>query len=240
MLPLLCALVALPLHIHEGAVQAFTSLTDAQGHIIADGKFLQRIEGERLFIEARYDFPDGRVVEERARLRLAPELLQEEWDWTEKKGDVVLRRYEVDFLTHTAVGHKGNDSWREDVEVEPGKTFAGIGFVEAVKTLRSELKHGEEFKLRAIAMTPKPRSVGLIVTRNESEKISMAGRHVPAERWTLHPDVPAIAKLFVKAPDQHVWLFADQPASFLRFEGPLCEPEDPIIHVDLIPGPPAH
>jgi hypothetical protein len=40
--------------------------------------------------------------------------------------------------------------------------------------------------------------------------------------------------VFVKAPDQHVWLFTRGPAAFLRYEGPLVEPKDPVIRVDLI------
>jgi len=49
-----------------------TSLTDAQGKALAQGKYLQRVEGDVLHVEARYDFPDGRSIVERAPLRLHP------------------------------------------------------------------------------------------------------------------------------------------------------------------------
>jgi hypothetical protein len=35
-----------------------------------------------------------------------------------------------------------------------------------------------------------------------------------------------------------VWLFGSGPAAFLRFQGPLVEPKDPIIRVDVIPARP--
>jgi hypothetical protein len=36
-------------------------------------------------------------------------------------------------------------------------------------------------------------------------------------------------------PDNEMWL-TKPPAGFLRLEGPLMEPDDDIIRVDLIPG----
>jgi hypothetical protein len=64
----------------------------------------------------------------------------------------------------------------------------------------------------------------------------MAGRTIGADPYTIHPEIPAIARLFVTAPDQKVWLYATGPAAFLRYEGPLVEPKDPLIRVDTIPS----
>ena len=233
-------LLALAPHCREGDAQAFTSLTDAQGRPLADARYSQWVTGDLLHIESRADFPDGRSVVERATLRLRPSLVQLRWEWTEKKGERLVRQYEVDFATHKAVATRVDQGkqWKEDVDVVPGKTFAGIGFVTAVKALRGQLQPGQAVELHAIAMTPKPRTVTVSVRRDGPDEVHMAGRTVEGDRYTIHPEIPAIAKLFVSAPDEHVWLVKSAPAAFLRYEGPLVEPSDPVIRINLIPGPP--
>ena len=70
------------------------------------------------------------------------------------------------------------------------------------------------------------------------DTVRMSGRAIPADHYVVHPEIPAIAKLFVKVPDAHIWL-TPPPAGFLRFEGTLVEPSDAIIRIDLLPGEPS-
>ena len=239
---LVCALVAVVPHGHEGDAQSFTSMTDAKGTPLADARYSQWVEGDLLRIETRSDFPDGRSIVEHATLRLRPQIEQVSWDWTQRDGDKLVREYKVDFATGKAEATRVDQGkrWEEDVKIEPGRTFAGIGFITAVKALRSQLTVGQHVELQAVAMTPKPRTATVTVTRDGPSAVHMAGRTIQGDRYTLHPEIPAIARLFVSAPDQRIWLVKGDPASFLRFEGPLAEPKDPIIRIDLIPGPSAH
>jgi hypothetical protein len=237
--PLLAAFLAVAPHAHEGDAQAITSLIDAaSGAVIADGLYVQEVTGGLLKIESRFDFPDGRTIVERASLRLSPQIEQESWDWTERRAGSVVRQYEMDFRTRQAVATRVDQDkrWTEQVDVEPGKTFAGIAFVAVIKALRANLEPGQKVELNAVAFTPKPRVAGVDVIRVGPERVRMAGRTLSADHYTIHPRVPAIAKLFVKAPDQQVWLFGNGPAAFLRYLGPLAEPSDPMIRVDLIPA----
>lgn len=238
---LVCALVAIAATVHEGDAQAFTALTDAQGHAIADSRYSQWVKGDVLHISTRSDFPDGRVVVERATLRLHPQLEQESWSWSETRGEQLIRSYEVDLKTGKAVATRVDQHkrWIEDLKIEPG-TFAGLGFLAAIKALRGQLAVGGHVSLHAVAVLPKPRTADVTVTRDGPDPVHMAGRTIDGDRYTIHPEIPAIAKLFVSAPDMHVWLVNSDPAAFLRFEGPLVEPKDPIIHIDLIPGPSAN
>jgi hypothetical protein len=234
----LAAILAVTAHVHEGDAQAFTSLIDpASGAPIADGKYAQQVTDGVLHIEARFDFPDGRAIVERAALKLLPQLEQESWDWTERRNGALVRQYEVDFRSKKAVATRVDQHkrWKEDLDIEPGKTFAGIAFVTVIKSLRSELSPGARIGLKAVAFTPKPRVAPVEVIRERPEDVRMAGRIIHADRYTIHPDIPAIAKLFVTAPDQHVWLFGSGPAAFLRYQGPLAEPKDPVVRVDVLP-----
>jgi hypothetical protein len=43
-------------------------------------------------------------------------------------------------------------------------------------------------------------------------------------------------EFFVNVPDTKIWLTNPAPAGFLRWEGLIVLPEDPIIRVDLISG----
>jgi hypothetical protein len=175
---------------------------------------------------------------ERAAVRLSPQLEQESWDWTERKNGALVRQYEVDFRTRKAVATRVDQHkrWKEDLEIEPGKTFAGIAFVVVIKSLRSELAPGGKASFKAVAFTPKPRVAPVEVIRERPDQVRMAGRTLDADRYTIHPDIPAIAKVFVTAPDQHVWLYGGGPAAFLRYQGPLVEPKDANVRVDVVPS----
>ncbi len=190
----LAVLLAVAPHAQEGDAQAVTALVDVEsGATIADGRYAQRVEGGVLHIESRNDFPDGRVIVERAVLRLEPELRQESWDWTERKNGALVRQYEVDFRTGHAVATRVDQHkrWKEDLDLVPGKTFAGIAFVAVIKALRTELAPGGKIDLKAVAFTPKPRLAPVSVTRGRRHRPGPAGlalrrgsRGLPALRRT--------------------------------------------------------
>jgi hypothetical protein len=238
---LLSALLAVPPSVPEGDAQAYTSLFDAKtGAVIADGRYAQWVEDDLLHIDARYDFPDGRTVVEQAAIRLHPRLTQESWDWTEKKGEQLIREYQVDFRTKKAVATRVDQQkrWKEDLDdIEPGKTFAGIAFVAVIKAVRDDLDPGKKVDLKAVAFTPKPRVAPINVIRRGAETVRMADRSIPADHYTIHPDIPGVVKLFVHAPDSEVWLFGSGPPAFLRFQGAFAEPDDEVIRVDVIAAP---
>jgi len=56
------------------------------------------------------------------------------------------------------------------------------------------------------------------------------------DNFSIHPEVPIFAKLFIKVSDTHIWLTNPKPAGFLRWEGPIVLPNDPMIRVDLVSG----
>jgi hypothetical protein len=78
--------------------------------------------------------------------------------------------------------------------------------------------------------------LGVEISHAGLERMEMAGRIVRGDHFVLHPKVPAIAKVFIRIPDSHVWLTNPAPAGFLRSEAPLVEPNDPLVRVDLLSG----
>ena len=128
----------------------------------------------------------------------------------------------------------------EKIEIEPGRTFAGFGFTIALANLRKRLLKGEQVQLKAVGFSPfptlKPQVVTVTVSHSGVDRMRMAGRTPTGDRFIIHPEIPFIAKLFVNVPDTKVWLTNPAPAGFLRWEGPIVVPNDPLIRVDLLSG----
>jgi hypothetical protein len=225
----------------EATLRGFPVLRDTNGRPVGDGSVSQWIEHGALHVKAVHDFRDGRRVEEQAVLRQQPELEQLRWSFIEQRGNEVLRRFEADLVGRSATAQKKEENgelkhWEESLEIEPGKTFAGVGFMYAVKNLGDRLDRGEKVQLRAVAFTPQPRTVTVTVMHEGVETLRFGSRRFQADRIAIHPEIPAIARPFVKAPDQHLWFYRAFPPTLLRAEIALAEPSDPIIRIDALPA----
>jgi hypothetical protein len=224
------------------AAHGYPALYNLDGKKLADGEFRQWVEDHLLQIVITYKFPDGGSFEEKARFRQQPELIQEHWSWKELKGERVQREFNVDFLSGTATAHisKDNKDVSDKVDIEKGRTFAGFGFTLALSNLRKRLLRGEQVQLKAVGFSPfptlKPQVVTVKLSHGGLDRMRMSGRSLKGDRFIVHPEVPAIAKLFITVPDAKVWLTNPVPAGFLRWEGPILLPNDQLIRVDLLPG----
>ena len=168
--------------------------------------------------------------------------MQEQWSWKEMKNDSRQREFAVDFLSGIASAHIRKDSKdvSEKIDVERGRTCAGFGFTIALSNLRKRLLSGEQVQLKAVGFSPfptlKPQVVTVKISHGGVDRMRMSGRSLKGDRFIVHPEVPAIAKLFVNVPDTKIWLTNPAPAGFLRWEGPVVLPNDPLIRVDLLSG----
>jgi hypothetical protein len=239
-----CVASVFALEVTESAAAAhgYPALYNLDGKKLADGEFRQWVEDHLLQIVITYKFPDGGFFEEKARFRQQPELVQEHWSWKELKNERVQREFTVDFLSGIATAHISKD--KKDVSdkanIEKGRTFAGFGFTIALSNLRKRLLRGEQVELKAVGFSPfptlKPQVVTVKLSHGGVDRLRMSGRSLKGDRFIVHPEVPAIAKLFVTVPDTKVWLTNPEPAGFLRWEGPILLPNDQLIRVDLLPG----
>jgi hypothetical protein len=221
-------------------LHGFPTLRDSTGKKLADGDFAQWLEGERLHVKLGYRFSNNRHIQEKAEFRQKPELIQENWSWREFKDGKLFRNFAANLVSGQATAEKqeNNESkrWSAKLDIELGQIFAGIGFVLAVMNLRERLVAGEKIELNAVAFTPKPRSVSVEIAHAGVDQMRMADRQLKGNHFVIHPKIPRILRIFVAAPDTHLWLINPVPAAFLRMEGPLVEPTDPIIRIDLLSG----
>ena len=103
----------------------------------------------------------------------------------------------------------------------------------------AKLNH-EQVELKAVGFSPfptlKPQVVTVKISYGGLDRVRMAGRSLKGDRFVVHPEIPAIAKLFVNVPDTKIWLANPRPAGFLRWEGPTVLPNDPLVRIDLLSG----
>ena len=224
------------------ASHGYPGLCDINGKKLADGEFRQWVESNRLHIVITYKFSAGEVYEEHSQFRQEPELIQEKWSWKESKHGRSQREFAVDFLTGIASAHirQDNKDVSKRINIEPGRTFAGFGFSLALSNLRKRLLSGEQVQLKAVGFSPfptlGPQVVTVTISHGGVQRMRMGGRSPKGDQFIIHPEIPLIAKFFVTVPDTKIWLANPAPAGFLRLEGPIVLPTDPMIRVDLISG----
>ena len=224
----------------EGLARGYPELRDSQGNKLARGDFVQRVENDRLYVKIRYDFNHGHYIEENSVFRQRPRLVQESWSFREERDGKLYREFQVQFASGTAEAKKLEDGkmkrWSEKLKIEPGRTFAGYGFSLAIKAFHDRLVKGETVTLQAVGFTPKPRTVAVEIYHPGVDNMHMADRELRGDHFVIHPKLPWIVGLFMHVPDTHVWLTTPPPAAFLRSEGPLAEPKDAVVRIDLLPG----
>jgi hypothetical protein len=116
----------------------------------------------------------------------------------------------------------------------------GFGFSLALSNLRKRLLSGEQVQLKAVGFsefpTLGPQVVTVTISHRGVQRMRMGGRSPKGDRFIIHPEIPFIAKFFVSVPETKIWLTNPAPAGFLRWEGPIVLPTDPIVRVDLLSG----
>src|SRR5438309_8571472 len=224
------------------AQHGYPGLCDTNGKKLADGEFRQWVENNRLHVVITYKYSAGEVYEEHSQFRQQPELIQEKWSWKESKHGKSQREFAVDFLTGIANAHIRQDhkDVSKKINIEPGRTFAGFGFSVALSNLRKRLLSGEQVQLKAVGFsdfpTLGPQVVTVTISHGGLDRMRMSGRSLKGDRFIVHPEIFFLARLFVDVPDTNIWLTNPAPAGFLRWEGPVVLPTDPLIRVDLLSG----
>jgi hypothetical protein len=64
--------------------------------------------------------------------------------------------------------------------------------------------------------------------------MKMAARFYRGDQFIVHPEIDPIAKVFVRVPDTKIWLTNPAPGGFLRWQGRIVLPTDPLVRMDLL------
>jgi hypothetical protein len=228
----------------DGELLAFPTLLDDEGTPIATSSMRQWFERGRLHVRIEHSLRDGRRAVERATFTQGRKLEQHAWSWEERRGGETVRAFAVDLDAGRATGRKRDgkdeDGWDEEVKVEKGRTFVGLGVTYAVKNLRDEVVGGHEVKLRTIAFLPRPVSIAIVVKHGGRERIVVGGRKVDSDRLEVRPDLKGLEELLEKLKDPagaDVWLHHGVPPMILRIRYPLAEARDPVVVLETLGSP---
>lgn len=228
----------------EGELFAFPTLLDDHGAPLATSTLTQWSEKGRLHVRVEHRFADGRRAVERATFRAGRELDQTGWSWDERRDGELVRAFEVDLDGGRARGRKreekGERSWDEEVKVERGRTFVGLGVTYAAKNLRDAVAGGKDARLRTIVFLPKPVSVAILVKDAGREQVTVGGRSVDADRLHVRPDLKGLEELLGKLKDPlgaDIWVHHGRPPMILRVRYPLVEARDPVVVLETLGRP---
>jgi hypothetical protein len=226
-----------------GTLHGFPSMSDLSGRVLADGELTQELVGGKLTVRARWSFADGLQAEEHDVFAVGREVVQERYSWIERRAGEEVRRFEADFLTGDAVAAvRGKDGTirrqAARLDLPRGRSFAGFGVALVASEL--QLEAGAATEITIVAFTTAPRAVTLEVRRDGEERIPVAGRSIPCDRYTLHPRIPFPLSLFAGAKDAHLWLTHASPPALVRAEESLAAKDDPVVVIDATPRGPAH
>jgi hypothetical protein len=225
-----------------GTLHGFPSLSDEAGNVLADGELAQTLQGRRLHVRLRWVFRDGRAAVEEDEFEVGEHLVQRRFSWVESRGAVELRRLEADLATGKASAVRRGDDGKEErddtkLDLPAAGAFAGYGTALAVSQLG--LGPGARAELGFVAFAPGPRLVILGVTRDGEESIAAAGRKIPCDRFTLHPEVGWLVRLVAHPKDAHLWFTHEGPPALVRAAQNLATKDDAVVVVDVIPRGPA-
>ncbi len=201
------------------AAHAYPVMLDPSGKTLGTGEFSQQIEDGLLRIEITYKLKNGVRIQEKAAFQQRPELIQKEWSWRERKGDELQREFTVDFDSARASAQKreedGLKNWSEAVEIEPGAPLRDSVLSWRCRTCATGWS-GRAERAQSCRLHPKPRVVTVKLSYHGRERMRMSGRELRGEHFLIQPQIPAVAQLFVKISDTHIWP-TPPPAGFLRW-----------------------
>lgn len=209
--------------IAESPLRASPVLRTPSGQHLADGDFIQTLDGDLVDSRLTFRFADGSLHDEqsvfsqRGALRLLRHrLLQTGPSFPlniraslEREGE----RYEVRY--RDADEHR----WRRTSGrfALPPDVYNGM-----VPALIRQLAPAVGGHFHVIAFTPHPRLVQVHVTSVRDDEVVARGRLVSAMRFQLKPEVGGLASLFAAdLPPVLCWVSRGDTPRFAGFQGPL-------------------
>ena len=225
-------------HRAEGLMHGFLSLRSTDGKRLADGEINQYAEGDLVRSHLVFHFRDGSLYEEeatfsqRGKFRLRSDHLIQKGPSFEQpietSIDVATGRVKVHYTDGDGKPKDLDQHMELPEDIANGLLFTLMRHLDprASKTVVSE-----------IAMTPEPRLVQLVITRQGEEAFSSGAVRHEALHYVVHIKLGGfagiVAPLLAKQPpDMHIWMKRGIVPAFVKFEGPICN-GGPVWRVEM-------
>ncbi len=207
----------------ESAFRGSPVVRTPSGEHLADGDFVQTVDGDVVDSRLTLRFVDGSLHDEQSVFsqRGALQLLRHRLLQTGPSFPLNVRasldrdgeRYDVRYRD------AGEARWRRTSGrfALPPDVYNGM-----VPTLVRQLPSAAGGHFHVIAFTPHPRLVQVRVTSVRDDQVVTRGRLVSATRFQLKPEVGGLASLFAAdLPPVLCWVTRGETPRFAGFQGPL-------------------
>ena len=220
-----------PIHVHhpEGTLHGFLSLTDENGHVLADGDLINIVHGDRVTAHLIFHFKDGSLDEEttvftqRGVFRLISDHHIQHGPYFPHPLDMAIDVAKGTVTTRTP-GKDGKDEVATDHMKIPADLSNGL-VTPIVKNLNPDTP---QTKVAMIVATPKPRLVTLDILPQSPETFELAGIAHKSLVYEIKIELGGIAGVIApiigkQPPNIFMSIVGGEVPTFLRESGPLFE-----------------
>jgi hypothetical protein len=211
----------------EGLVHGFLVLCTLEGEALADGDMTQSARGDRVTNHLVFRFRDSSLHDETVVFSqhrnfhvITYHLLQKgpafkhpmELALDGSTGQVTVRYLEED----------GKEKTVTEVLKLPSDIVNGIVPI-LLKNIRTNLP---QVAASIVAVTPKPRLVKLLISREGQDTFLIDSTSRKATRYVVKAELGGVAGVVApivgkQPPDTHIWIFEGDAPTFVKSEGPL-------------------
>jgi hypothetical protein len=207
----------------EGTSHGLLVLRASSGQLLAGGELLQSVHAGRVTSRLVFHFADHSLYDDTTiftqqdQFRLVSDHVIEKGPAFKEASEVFL-----DATKQLITIRRGN---------EPAKT-SHVDLPEDISNglLMVLLKNVPRDKVTRVSMvggTDKPRVVQLAIQPVGTETYHLAGFAKKAVHFALKTEIGGVTGLLARVtgkvpPDLHLWIAADDPPTFVKFEGPLA------------------
>jgi len=198
----------------ERSLQVTLALRASDGSLLADGTLDQNVAADRVTSRLTFRFKDGSlqdqttVFSQQGRFLLISDRLVQ-------KGPAFNTPVEM------SIDAKSGRVNEEHLQM-PADLANGMLPV----LLKNLDPNGPAVTVSFVATTPRPRLVGLRISRAGVESLALGGVTHRAIHYVVKAEIGGVAGVFAplvgkQPPDTHVWILSGDAPAFLKSEGPL-------------------
>jgi hypothetical protein len=217
----------------EGTSHGLLVLRTSSGQLLAGGELLQSVHTGRVTSRLVFHFTDHSLYDDttvftqKDQFRLVSDHVVKTGPAFKEASDVF-----VDAVKQLVTIRRGNDPAKTSHVELPEDISNGLLMVLLKNVARDKVT-----RVSLVGATDKPRVVQLAIQPVGSETFHVAGLAKKAMHFALKTEIGGVTGLLARVtgkvpPDLHLWIAADDPPTFVKFEGPLAL-DTPVWRIEL-------
>jgi hypothetical protein len=213
----------------EGLVHGFLLMRTTDGHIIAEGDWLQTVRGDQVTTRLVFHFKDGSLQDEttvfsqRKQFRLLSNHLIQKGPAFKTPMDLT-----VDGVTGNVTVHSADVKGKANEATERLNLPADLANGMVPILLKNFPSSPTQLSLSMVVATPKPRLIKLAIYAAGEEPFAIGPANYKAVHYVVRIELGGVAGVVApivgKQPqDSHIWIMGGKAPIFLKSEGPQFE-----------------